>query len=299
MEKNTKPKPSAKGLSGKPNRNNKYEHHNDIKSNPLTPFKVRKSANCHTATCNWHDNLELLYVTGGNGIVRCGTRNIEMLPESVIIINSQTMHSISSEDGVDYCMYIIDNSFFRENGIDVTGCTFENVSSDERLINVCREVYNVSVSEKGPLYNARLRAAFLALVLELCENHMLNISENKKEGSCSEQYVKKAMEYINDNYTEKINLEGIAKVIGINKSYFAREFRKYAGQTVHTYINSLRCAMADRCLAEGMSVTEAAMESGFGTLSYFSRTYKKLRGFSPISAKEQSYGASVLQSGGM
>jgi len=286
VKKNASVLKSSKRPSRESEAPNKYEHHTDIKSTPITPFKARKTVHCHSASCNWHDNLELLYVTGGSGTVRCGIKNIEMRPESIIIINSQTMHSISSVCGVDYYMYIIDNSFFCENGIDVSRYTFENVTTSAELRRLCLKVYVEAVAERDLLYNARLRAAFLELILELCTNHVLDETKSDTKSTGSEKYVKQAMEYINDNYTEKITLDGIAKVIGINKSYFAREFKKYAGQTVHTYINHLRCNRADRCLAEGMSVTEAALACGFETLSYFSRTYKKLRGGSPTTGKD-------------
>ena len=108
--------------------------------------------------------------------MRCGTDNIGMYPGHIIIINSQTMHSISSKDGVDYYMFIIDNSFFRENGIDIGRYTFENVTASETLGKICRKVYDESVSERDLLYNARLRAAFLELIIDLCTNHVLNKS---------------------------------------------------------------------------------------------------------------------------
>ena len=264
---------------------NKYEHHIDIKSTPLTPFKAKGFVSCVNSSCNWHDNLEILYITEGYGTIRYGITNIDLVPETVIIINSQTMHSITSENGVSFFMYIIDNRFFAENGIDVSKYTFASVTDSKELISICKECYEETVGKKDHLSVGRLRKAYLALILELCENHILDELHTEIKRNGSEQYVKDAMNYINDNYTEKITLDGIAKVIGINKSYFAREFKKYAGQTVHTYINNLRCARADRCLADGMSVTEAAMTAGFETLSYFSRTYKKLRGISPVKSK--------------
>ena len=97
---------------------NKYEHHIDIKSTPLTPFKAKGFVSCVNSSCNWHDNLEILYITEGYGTIRYGITNIDLVPETVIIINSQTMHSITSENGVSFFMYIIDNRFFAENGID-------------------------------------------------------------------------------------------------------------------------------------------------------------------------------------
>ena len=263
---------------------NKFEHHIDIRKNPRIPFMVENEQNSNSFSCNWHDNLELLLVYEGTGVLHYGTQDIEMSPGMLIIINSQTMHSMTSENGVGYYIIIIDNSFFTENGIDVMKYNFNKTTRDPEIINLCMQAcneYRNRSTEKEFLSDAKLRLVFLSLVIELCSNHILGKQQSAAISAVSQKYVKEAMEYIKSNYTEKITLDGIAKIIGINKSYFAREFKKYAGQTVHTYINNLRCTKADRCLADGMSVTETAMEVGFGTLSYFTRTYRKIRGVSP------------------
>lgn len=93
------------------------------------------------------------------------------------------------------------------------------------------------------------------------------------------------VEYMNDHYNKRISLDEIAEHVGFNKFYLIREFKKYTGQTPFTYINILRCKKARLCILEGMTVTEAANESGFDTLSYFSRTYSKLMGQSPSAIK--------------
>ncbi len=267
---------------------NKFEHHLDIKENPLIPFKARNIRGCHSVYCNWHDSIELLFVYDGTGVLHYGTQDIELSPGLLVIINSQTMHSMTADNGVSFHIIIIDNGFFEENGIDITKYTFVQSTRNPQIIKLyldaCNE-YRDRHNDADFLTVAKLRHSFLALMIELCAGYVQSENPNHITAGGSEKYVKQAMEYINDNYTEKITLDGIAKVIGINKSYFAREFKKYAGQTVHTYINNLRCTRADRCLADGKSVTEAAMESGFGTLSYFSRTYRKLRGQSPVEVK--------------
>ena len=267
---------------------NQYEHHLDLKKNTLIPFKAEISRKVINATCNWHDNIELLLFTEGKGTLRYGTENIEVKRDILAIINSQTMHSLSSEEGMTFCFIIIDNSFFEENGIDISSLSFERLTSDTETFGKClslHDAYQSYKAEKKFLCAAKARQAALELVIDLCTKYSSPKQTTGEKNNSSEKYIKQAMLYINDNYAEKITLDGIARVIGINKSYFAREFKKYSGQTVHTYINSLRCQMADRFLSQGMKVTEAAMASGFESLSYFSRTYKKIRGISPVYTK--------------
>ena len=100
-------------------------------------------------------------------------------------------------------------------------------------------------------------------------------------------YIKKVLEYIAEHYTEPLTLEDVADVCGITKYHLAREFKRFTGLTVITYVNILRCKRAEVCLAEGKTVTEAAVESGFDSISYFSRTYKKLMGVTPSEKKHK------------
>lgn len=93
------------------------------------------------------------------------------------------------------------------------------------------------------------------------------------------------LEYLNENYTQSITLDELARLCGITKCHLAREFKRYTGQTVLTYVNSLRCQLAGLCISEGLSVTEAAYKSGFESLSYFSRVYKRLMGVPPSGGK--------------
>ena len=79
-------------------------------------------------------------------------------------------------------------------------------------------------------------------------------------------------------WSEKLS---IAAMCGITKYHLAREFKRITGQTVLTYLNALRCKKAQLLLSEGKTVTEAAFESGFESLSYFSRTYKRIMGAPP------------------
>ena len=94
------------------------------------------------------------------------------------------------------------------------------------------------------------------------------------------------MYYMEYRYNEQIGLDDLAKFCGITKHHLSREFKRFTGQTVLTYLNTLRCKSAEVCLSEGMSVTETAFECGFESVSYFSRTYKKIMGAPPSAAKK-------------
>ncbi len=265
---------------------NHYEHHHTIRKNCFQLNFKRKVKN---SACNWHENIEVLLITEGEGYAKCGADTVTIKKGEMFVINSGQMHHIYSNTDFSYYCLIIDEKFCEDNGLDIKNCLFEQKIVDKEIIKKYWDIVCLykggSINDYAPVERAKIRMSILAFVIGIYENYACKVSNENETNKAGEEYVKKAMEYINENYINPIGLKHVAEIIGINKSYLSREFKKYAGQTVHTYINTLRCKNAEQCISEGMSVTEAAMECGFATLSYFSRTYKKIMNSSPSKIK--------------
>ena len=267
-----------------------YEHHLTIKQDKLCPFRFKSSNNLRNSVCNWHRNIEILLVTEGEGRMQYSSDDFSVQSHDIVVVNTGELHRVYSEKGISFSYVIIDESFCEENGIDTAERCFERVFKREETEGVFTRAYEAYMEYKNdpsPIKIAKVRLAVLALVAELYEYHSsAEVKSISGQGS-PQDYIKRVLEYLAEHYTEQLTLEGVASICGITKYHLAREFKKYTGQTVVTYINVLRCKKAENCLMEGMTVTEAAGESGFDSISYFSRTYKKLMGSSPSSKKSK------------
>ena len=263
-----------------------YEHHLKIKQNKLCPFKVAESHNSsiYPVPCNWHNNIEILLVKGGSGNIQYGKNILPLEKDDIIIVNSGELHRPYSNIELSYCFIIIDETFCKENGIDTAALhfteRFQDAKTKRLIINATERMKEYSALQE-PLTVARLRAAMLSLIIDVASRHSVPLDVKKEVSSPSEEYVKRAIGYINERYSERITLDDLASLCGITKFHLAREFKRITGQTVFTYTNFIRCKQAEMLLSEGKNVTESAYESGFESLSYFSRTYKRLMGTSP------------------
>ena len=95
-------------------------------------------------------------------------------------------------------------------------------------------------------------------------------------------YVAIAREYITNNYMHKINIEYIAKNIGINKRYLSRLFKESTGQTMQDFLISLRMHKARGLLINhNYSVKLAAAMVGYDDTYAFSKIFKKYFGYPP------------------
>ena len=93
--------------------------------------------------------------------------------------------------------------------------------------------------------------------------------------------MRRVLLYIQEHFREKITVESMASLMHYSPNHFSKRFREHTGMTFQNYIKDLRLDFSKHLLASGMSVTEACYESGFQSLSYFSRAYKRKYQCSP------------------
>lgn len=95
-------------------------------------------------------------------------------------------------------------------------------------------------------------------------------------------YIKKALNYIHDNYTSDITLECVADILFINAAYFSDLFKKEVGKTFVEYVTNLRIQEAKSLLEiQELKVSEIAGMVGYKEDSYFIRVFKKYTGMTP------------------
>ena len=93
--------------------------------------------------------------------------------------------------------------------------------------------------------------------------------------------MQRVMAYINEHYAQPLTLEEIADAFFISKSYLSHEFVRYTNTSVYEYIQFRRICGAKLLIASGVSLTDAAFQSGFNSYSSFLRTFRKTAGISP------------------
>ena len=88
--------------------------------------------------------------------------------------------------------------------------------------------------------------------------------------------------FVEENYTDRIELEDAARACGYSKFYFAHFFKEATQISFYSYVTSYRLEKAISMLRTATkSITEISHECGFGSLRSFNRTFKKHYAVSP------------------
>ncbi|RYF32732.1 MAG: helix-turn-helix domain-containing protein [Cytophagaceae bacterium] len=94
--------------------------------------------------------------------------------------------------------------------------------------------------------------------------------------------IQRAISLMDQRLEEDVSLEGIANELSISTRQLERLFRAHLMDTPKAFLVKMRLDRAQRLLAQtDMSVIKVASASGFQTLSYFSKIFKKRFGRSP------------------
>ena len=87
--------------------------------------------------------------------------------------------------------------------------------------------------------------------------------------------------YIDKNYQEPINLDGISEQACFSRFHFHRLFSRIYRRTPHQYLTRKRLDKAVELLSGNKAVTEVCNEVGFESIGSFSMLFKKQIGIAP------------------
>lgn len=95
--------------------------------------------------------------------------------------------------------------------------------------------------------------------------------------------VRQICDFINDNFRQDIDVSDIAIAADLHPKYAMNIFRRSTGMTLNEYLNLLRLSYAQALLInhDDANVLRVAMESGFGSLSAFNKSFRKISGKAP------------------
>lgn len=94
--------------------------------------------------------------------------------------------------------------------------------------------------------------------------------------------IQKIIEYMQQNYSNKLTNSNLAKQLNMSESHFIRLFKNETGTTPIEYLVKLRIVKAKKLLkSNSKNITEISMLCGFNSSSHFSSSFFKHEKISP------------------
>jgi AraC-like DNA-binding protein len=248
---------------------------------------------------HFHPEFELVYIEGVNGNRHVGEHISRYEGSDLVFIGSNIPH-LNFDYGVkeEYEKIVI------HLRLDFLGESFAQIpelASVFQLFEKARLGIGFGLETKQKISERLKKLNFLPhfeQFLEVLSIFQLLASAKDIELLHSKpvenQYTKKDQErlkrlyrFMDENYRRKIEIDEVAALSHLSNAAFCRYFKKMTRLTFTEFLNHYRINQAKRLLLLDKNVTETCFESGFESLSYFNRTFKKITGENPLSFKKR------------
>lgn len=248
---------------------------------------------------HFHPEYELVYIDGADGTRHVGDHISRYQGSDLVLIGSNIPH-LNFDYGVqtDYEKVVLQiqpsfkdqvlgtvpelqviHQLFLESqyGIAFIGQTKDNIGQRLKKFHLL------------PPFRQFLEAIDIFRELSISrEKELLHNSPYVNQYSIKEQQrLRRVYAFIDQHYQRKIEVNEVAALCNLSKAAFCRYFKKAAGNTFINFLNQYRISKAKRLLLAGKNVSETCYESGFESLSYFNRTFKRISGENPMAFKQR------------
>ncbi|MEI5983921.1 MULTISPECIES: helix-turn-helix domain-containing protein [Sphingobacterium] len=268
-------------------------------------FQIRRDyAPRHHQIWHYHDELEIVHILKGSGTLFIGDRIKPVQPGETVLIPAQIAHYWLFEEDV------VDNP--EPHAIDCLVIHFKKDLGIERFFST-PELLEIKTlidqSERGYFFDSNSYTAIQPLFEHMLVNQgldrfiaflkFLSLMQNSpKEELTSENYsilhqsedqfrMNSLMEYLRENYKQKIKLADLAGLAGLTENSFCRYFKQKTGKTPVQFITELRISHACSQLRNSkLSLKEICYDSGFNNFVSFHKNFKSIIGQTPLQFRQ-------------
>jgi AraC-like DNA-binding protein len=243
---------------------------------------------------HWHLPFELIMPTENSYRAVCGKREYLIRESDILIICPGILHALYAPKSGERIIFQASLSPVSIRELDVLTSIISPAAliTPEKTPKLHAKIHALMLeiqkeyARQLPYSGTQVYALFLQILSEVGRSQATIIQQNfDAKSSKQKEYMDKFLfvtKYINEHFTEDLTLEQMASLAGFSKYHFTRLFQKYAGTTFYKYLNQKRIAHAKNLLLDpSVSVTDAALRSGFTSISAFLRMFRLTNNCTP------------------
>jgi len=247
---------------------------------------------------HFHPEYELVYIEGADGPRQVGDHLSRYEGSDLVLIGPHIPH-LNFDYGVrtDYRKVVVQ---LRENFLGNQLTEMPELSDIARLFDQARKAVAFGGETKRLAGERLLKLPELSHFRQLMElldilqflagspeATLLHTRPIEPNHTRKEQHrMQQVYAFIDQHYQRPIELAELADLTSLTPSAFSRYFRKMTRMTFTEYVNQYRVKQAKKLLLRDQSITEVCFASGFESLSYFNRVFRKVTGSNPLQFKK-------------
>lgn len=236
------------------------------------------------STFHTHPCAEVFYVTGGSGHFLLTGQSVPIGVNDVLIVNSGIEHTEKSSKShpLEYIVMGVD-------GLEAISCDdggdgysiIHFPTEDEQILFYLRCLLKESETQ-FPGYSTVCQDLLEVVLLLLMRHSKFMVTFIPVVHKSSKECII-VRRYIENHFKENLTLDDLAAVAHISKYYLSHAFSREYGTSPMNYLLSCRVQESMYLLSEtSLSLSQIASMLGFSSPSYFSQSFRRIQGISPL-----------------
>lgn len=237
---------------------------------------------------HWHNAIEIIMPLTNSYHAVCNGKDYFLQERDMLIIPAGTPHMLHAQPG-RRLIFLCNNKTIENNPalselssvLSVPLLINSEYDNEFRLTlsNIITDIYTL-YSNFEATTEVYIYIKLLTLLARIKE-YQINAIRYDGNGKYADIFLL-ITRYIENNYMRDITLDELSEMAGYSKYHFSRIFKKYSSDTFINCLNRRRIkAVETMLLDDSVSITDAAEQAGFTSLTTFNRVFKEIKGYTP------------------
>ncbi len=241
------------------------------------------------STPHTHRCAELFYVVGGLGRFRIDNEIFPVEADDLVVVNPLVQHTELSVNAnpLEYIVLGVEGlelSVAEEQ--DDRFCIVSFRGSGEDILFCLRDMLR-EVALKQPGFESVCQDLLDILMVRLTRRANYSAALVPPKSASKESAA--VRRYIDAHFKENITLDDLAQVAHVNKYHMAHAFSQEYGIPPISYLNARRIEESRKLLlTTDLSLSRIAQTLGFSSASYFSQSFRRHEGVSPLAFRKRA-----------
>ena len=179
-------------------------------------------------------------------------------------------------------------------------------------------LHSMGLSDRHPIFSCDKSEELYSIVRDMMEHNTFGIADDlrrngllgvflsviadsagvvaREEEDKGNQYVKKAVSFIQSNYCNPIKVTDVADYVCINRSYLYTLFQNYLGMSPQQFLTTFRITKARELLdSTNYPIESIALSCGYSDALVFTKAFHAMKGMSPSKYRKESHKESTKE----
>ena len=266
---------------------------------PGQSFRLFEPRLKHYFYWHYHPEYELVYVEALNGIRHVGQHISSFMGSDLVLIGANVPHlnfdyglkTAYKQIVVQLKQDFLGDAFAHTPEWNAIGQLFEKAQlglsfSGQTKTTVVAKLKQMQ--QLGQFEQLLCLLEIFQLLAHSTEVTALNAQDTSVKLFLSDKIrMGSIYKYIHANYNQSPDVNAVAASVHLSTPAFCRYFKKQTNLTFTDFVNQYRITQAKTLLLQDISVSEACYETGFESLSYFNKLFKRITGENPSVFKKR------------